>query len=128
MSPKADEPLLFKQIGTREGLSQSTVRSLIVDRHGFIWAGTLDGLNRYDGTRFLAYKPKFGTQAMLSDPRVKDIFEDRHRFIWVKKYDNTFSCYQSEIESFIHIQKTIWFFHYPIPITSKLRTAVFGSG
>jgi len=96
-----DEALAFKQISTQDGLSQNTVRSVIVDQRGFIWAGTLDGLNRYDGTRFLIYKPKFGKSISLNDHRVKTISEDAHGLIWIRKYDNTFSCYNPNNESFI---------------------------
>ena len=82
-----DEALAFKQISTQDGLSQNTVRSVIVDQRGFIWAGTLDGLNRYDGTRFLIYKPKFGKSISLNDHRVKTISEDANGLIWIRKYE-----------------------------------------
>lgn len=96
-----DETLAFKQISTQDGLSQNTVRSVIVDGRGYIWAGTLDGLNRYDGTRFLTYKPKFGKSVALNDHRVKTIVEDANQLIWIRKYDNTFSCYNHDNESFL---------------------------
>lgn len=43
-------------IGTEAGLSQGFVRCLLKDREGFLWAGTQNGLNRYDGRRFKVFK------------------------------------------------------------------------
>ncbi len=47
---------LFEHLTTDEGLSFNTVYSIIEDRQGFIWIGTLDGLNRYDGIEFKNYR------------------------------------------------------------------------
>lgn len=98
-----DESLLFRQISTKDGLSQNTVRSILIDKKGFLWAGTLDGLNRYDGSRFIVHKPQIGVNISLSDHRVRSIFEDKKGFIWVRKYDNSFSCYNPVTETFIDL-------------------------
>lgn len=101
----SEKTVTFKQISTQDGLSQNTVRSLLVDRRGFIWAGTLDGLNRYDGKHFITYKPVAGNPASLSDPRINGIFENSSGELWIRKYDNTFSCYHPATESFIELKK-----------------------
>ena len=89
----ANQPtnLHFDQISTQDGLSQNTVRAIIEDRQGFIWAGTLDGLNRYDGYRFLTYKPELGNTNSLIDHRVKDMFQDKEGYLWIKTYKNEFN-------------------------------------
>ena len=48
--------LKFAHIGTEAGLSQSNVTCILRDRQGFMWFGTRDGLNRYDGYDFDVYK------------------------------------------------------------------------
>ncbi|MFA6457554.1 MAG: two-component regulator propeller domain-containing protein, partial [Bacteroidota bacterium] len=48
--------LQFERLGIEQGLSQSTVFSVTQDSAGFLWIGTLDGLNRYDGNSFKVYK------------------------------------------------------------------------
>ena len=93
--------LHFDQISTQDGLSQNTVRSIIEDRQGFIWAGTLDGLNRYDGYRFLTYKPELGNTNSLIDHRIKDMFQDKEGYLWVKTYKNEFNCYDPISDRFI---------------------------
>ncbi|HEX2936499.1 MAG TPA: two-component regulator propeller domain-containing protein, partial [Bacteroidales bacterium] len=102
---QASESFIFKQIGTQEGLSQNTVRSILVDRKGFVWAGTLDGINRFDGSRFITYKPGFGKSVNLTDHRIRSIFEDKYGHLWLRKYDNTFSCYDPQTESLIEVKK-----------------------
>ncbi|MFA9370198.1 MAG: two-component regulator propeller domain-containing protein [Labilibaculum antarcticum] len=97
----AQESLLFNQISTKDGLSQNTVRSIVVDNMGFLWVGTLDGLVRYDGTRFITYKPQSGMPKRLTDQRVKEIHEDRDGFLWIKTYDNYYNCYNPQKECFI---------------------------
>ena len=47
--------LKFKHFGTREGLSQSSVVTILQDNHSYLWFGTRDGLNKYDGTKFIKY-------------------------------------------------------------------------
>ena len=48
--------LKFIHITTDNGLSQSNIRAIIQDRYGFIWFGTFDGLNKFDGYNFKIYK------------------------------------------------------------------------
>ncbi|MEJ2545994.1 MAG: two-component regulator propeller domain-containing protein, partial [Calditrichaceae bacterium] len=50
------EILRFKHITTDDGLSQSTIYCIIKSRDGYMWFGTADGLNRYDGYEFVIYK------------------------------------------------------------------------
>lgn len=50
----------FSQISSKNGLSQNTVRAITEDKNGFIWAGTLDGLNRYDGYNIRSYQLRTG--------------------------------------------------------------------
>ena len=93
--------LVISQLSTKNGLSQNTVRSIICDAGGFVWAGTLEGLNRYDGYKFTTYKPLQGDPYSISDHRVKDIYQDKDNYIWIKTYKNEFSCYDPKTESFL---------------------------
>ena len=91
----------FTQISSKDGLSQNTVRSILQDKQGFIWAGTLDGLNRYDGYQIITFKPQRGNKNSLADHRIKEMFEDRDGYLWIKTYNNVFSCYDPVKELFV---------------------------
>src|SRR5438552_339594 len=75
--------LKFEHLGKKEGLSQINVGCIIQDSKGFIWVGTRDGLNRYDGYNFLYYKYDAKDTASLSSSMVADIAEDKQGNIWV---------------------------------------------
>lgn len=73
----------FKHITTHEGLSQSNVTSIIQDKKGFMWFGTVDGLNRYDGYSFTVYRNDPARPASLSDNYVRAIYEDHKGRLWI---------------------------------------------
>jgi ligand-binding sensor domain-containing protein len=68
--------LKFEHIGTDAGLSQSNGTCILQDSRGFMWFGTQDGLDRYDGYKFVVYKNNPQNPASLSNSFVKDILED----------------------------------------------------
>lgn len=99
--PSQQDNIYFSQISTKNGLSQNTVRAILEDRQGFIWVGTLNGLNRFDGYQLFTYKPQPGNPKSLIDNRIKDVFQDKDGYLWIKTYKNEFSCYDPVSDSFI---------------------------
>lgn len=73
----------FEQISLDDGLSQSVVNVILQDSQGFLWVGTDDGLNRYDGYTFKVYKPDSSIPFSLSDRSITDLVEDERGYIWV---------------------------------------------
>ena len=54
--PRPDDlPIRFEHLTTADGLSQSSINSMVQDRKGFLWFGTQNGLNKYDGYTFTVY-------------------------------------------------------------------------
>ena len=98
--------LQFSQISTKDGLSQNTVRTILDDKKGFIWAGTLDGLARYDGYSIITYKPQLNNSNSLIDHRIKKVYQDKDGYLWIKTYKNEFSCYNPVLDSFIDYHPT----------------------
>jgi two-component sensor histidine kinase/ligand-binding sensor domain-containing protein len=73
----------FEHIGLREGLSQVSAYSIYEDYLGFIWIGTDDGLNRFDGYDFKVFQNSPQNGRSLSNNSVNDIFEDSKNNLWV---------------------------------------------
>lgn len=74
----------FDQWGGKEGLSQNSVTSLIEDQQGFIWIGTQDGLNRFDGQDFLVFSHDPADTCSIQNNHIVQILEDQQGTIWVK--------------------------------------------
>ena len=77
----------FERISIEQGLSQSTVFCILQDSRGFLWFGTQDGLNRYDGHEFVVYHPEEGNPNSLSNNTVRALYEDRAGQLWVGTED-----------------------------------------
>jgi len=75
--------LRFDHISTEQGLSQVTVFSILQDLEGFMWFGTEDGLNRYDGYNFEVYKHDPEDPNSLSDSRIISMIQDRSGHLWI---------------------------------------------
>jgi len=77
------QELRFQSLSPDNGLSQGTVWKIIQDRNGFMWMATDDGLNRYDGYSFLAFKFNPQTEGSISDNNVYDVVEDCSGNLWI---------------------------------------------
>ncbi|MEM9558187.1 MAG: two-component regulator propeller domain-containing protein [Acidobacteriota bacterium] len=78
--PKA---INFRHLGTEQGLSQGSVHALLQDRRGFMWLATQDGLNRWDGQRFVTYKHDPADADSLAAPHVWSLAEDAAGRLWI---------------------------------------------
>lgn len=74
----------FTRLGIEEGLSLGSVNCVMQDRYGFIWVGTQDGLNRYDGYTFTVYR-RTGSKdsTMIQELWISSILEDKSGTLWV---------------------------------------------
>ena len=61
-----DEHYYFKNLSVQNGLSQNTVHAILQDKQGFMWFGTKDGLDRYDGISFRTFMKESGTLGIIS--------------------------------------------------------------
>lgn len=74
---------VFKTISIEQGLSSSSVNCILQDSKGFLWVGTEDGLNRYDGYSFRVFKNKRGDKNSLSNNFIWSLIEDNSENIWI---------------------------------------------
>jgi len=73
----------FKHLGLEQGLSHSSVISILQDKTGFIWIGTKDGLNRFDGISFRTYQRELKSLDNLGNNSIRCLFEDKNGNIWI---------------------------------------------
>ncbi len=79
--------ITFEQLSLQHGLSQSIVKSIAQDRNGFMYFGTEDGLNRYDGYRFTVIRHDPGDENTLSYNDINALCVDSRGFIWVGTFN-----------------------------------------
>lgn len=77
------EEIKFKNFSIKEGLSQSSVNSIIQDSKGFMWFGTQDGLNQYDGHSFEVYVNDLNDSLSISNSFIRQIIETKDKNIWL---------------------------------------------
>jgi len=117
----------FIRVSISDGLSLSSVYCGIQDSKGFLWFGTEDGLNRYDGKNFTIFRPEINDTNSISEKWVEAIYEDKTNFLWIitkiginkfnpkteifKKYlsqnrssnNNLISCFYQDIQTDIWV-------------------------
>lgn len=91
----------FKHVNIDDGLSQNTIYAINQDSSGFLWFGTEEGLNRYDGQQFKVFTPEYGDSTTLSHLSVFHIFMDRKSRMWLGTQWGGMNRYDPERESFI---------------------------
>jgi ligand-binding sensor domain-containing protein/signal transduction histidine kinase len=100
----AQEPR-FKHITIEDGLSQSTINHLFQDNQGFLWIGTQDGLNRYDGYNFKIYRPEPGNKYSINAIDIWSIHQaeaDSGRVLWLGTHAGGLNIYDIVSDRFYH--------------------------
>ncbi|RCH55433.1 histidine kinase [Mucilaginibacter hurinus] len=99
--------LRFEHIGVKQGLSQATVTCIRQDSKGFIWIGTFNGLNRYDGYNFKIFRHVAKDTGSIAHNAIKDIIEDSKGNIWVATLGGGISKFDrktNRFKNFVHHQ------------------------
>ncbi|MGY5354150.1 hybrid sensor histidine kinase/response regulator transcription factor [Wenyingzhuangia sp. IMCC45467] len=101
--------LKFDNFDTSEGISSSTCIEIFQDSEGFMWFGTIDGLNRYDGYNFEVYRPVLNDENSLSNNRINSVTEDNMGVLWIGT-SNGLNIFDKKQEKFyrlsLHNQST----------------------
>ena len=79
----AQPEIMFERLSIEDGLSQSVVTSILQDKAGFIWIGTMDGLNRFDGYEFLIFRNDPEDTGSLTDNFIITLFSDSRGHLWI---------------------------------------------
>ena len=96
-------PIKFTYITPNEGLSQSNVTSILQDKRGFMWFGTQDGLNKYDGCSFTVYR--YSTQpGSISHNYIRSLYKDHQGRLWVGTDAGGLSLFDFQTETFTNFK------------------------
>ncbi|MGV3601361.1 MAG: hybrid sensor histidine kinase/response regulator transcription factor [Dyadobacter fermentans] len=95
--------LNFTAITSTEGLSSNTVHTILKDRHGLLWFGTDDGLNKYDGTDFTIYRHDRANASSLASNDISSLYEDKSGRIWVGTVQGSLHVYDRKKDAFRRI-------------------------
>lgn len=94
--------IYFDHITTEEGLSQNDINCILQDHRGFMWFGTNDGLNRYDGYGFSIYKPNPEDPNSINSNLILSIAEDSSGRIWIGTVGWGLNCFDPDTRKFRH--------------------------
>ncbi|HET6446515.1 MAG TPA: two-component regulator propeller domain-containing protein, partial [candidate division Zixibacteria bacterium] len=100
--PAEDNKLHFDHVTLEDGLSQSTTTSIVQDDQGFMWFGTSNGLNRYDGYEITVFKHIPSDSNSLSDNLIQTLFVDSSGTMWIGMEGGGLERFVGEKEQFEH--------------------------
>ncbi len=94
--------LSYSEISLEQGLSQSTVTSIVQDSVGFVWIGTNDGLNRYDGLSIKVYNYQRDKPSSISNGWINSMVYDAKGQLWIGT-NRGLNRYNFKTDSFEHV-------------------------
>jgi ligand-binding sensor domain-containing protein len=97
--------IIFNHLVIDDGLSQSSVTCIFQDRKGFMWFGTQDGLNRYDGYNIKIFKNNPNDTTSLTNNFIFSIIEDQSGILYIETQGGAFHRYNPRSETFHIINK-----------------------
>ena len=76
-------PLRFEHIAEKDGLSNNSVNDIFCDSRGFMWFGTADGLNMYDGVSINIYRHSIIDTLSVAGNMIGSVAEDKNKILWI---------------------------------------------
>ncbi len=95
----------FRQVGVGDGLPSSTIAALALDRDGYLWIGTRDGLARYDGVGYRLYRHVPGDAASLPGNSVQALYVDARNRLWVGVESQGLAVLDTDRGAFRHLSQ-----------------------
>src|SRR4030095_9470310 len=108
------------QYTEKDGLPGAQVNSILVDKHGYLWVGTINGLARYDGYEFKRFYYNPNDTASVHGLNVFPMFEDRHGKIWIGTHQSYLNAYDPVLKNFRQYE-----FAHLIKHTANIEVDVF---
>ncbi len=136
----AQRKYTFEHLTVKHGLSQGSVLCILQDSKGFMWFGTQDGLNRYDGYHVKVFKNIPGDSTSLNGSYILTIAEDSNQTLWIRtneggtilnRFDRateSFTQVPGDSVNLLHAQKNVSRQEYDEPSGVQWRGTARGSG
>lgn len=110
----------FKKYQVEEGLSHNTVWCVLQDSYGFMWFGTSDGLNRFDGRNFVVFRNDYNDKNSLGNNSVQSLFEDTDKNLWIGTINGIY-IYDRKTDRFTFFSKKT---EYGVSISSEIKKII----
>ncbi|HLO16104.1 MAG TPA: two-component regulator propeller domain-containing protein, partial [Anaerolineales bacterium] len=94
----------FEHFTIEDGLSQNAGLVIFQDRRGYLWFGTQDGLNRYDGFSFKIFKHDLDDPHSISHNSILAITEDKDGYLWIGTWGGGLNRFDPATETFVRYQ------------------------
>lgn len=94
----------FNTLGHKDGLAANIVLSVTQDATGFMWIGTSEGLNRFDGRELITYRHDPDDPHSIPANRISKVFIDSQNRLWLACLGGGLSRYRPHSDDFVHIQ------------------------
>ncbi|NHE58149.1 hybrid sensor histidine kinase/response regulator transcription factor [Cyclobacterium plantarum] len=91
-----DPEISFRKLKTGQNLSSGNIQAIFQDRDGYLWFGTNNGLNRYDGSTLNVYYSDEGDSSTVSSSSIYKIFQGPDGDIWLKDFERVFNIYRKD--------------------------------
>lgn len=101
LNANQEKEIKFEHITPAMGLSQATIHCILQDSKGFLWFGTEDGLNKYDGYNFTIFRHNERDSNSISDNFIWTLCEDKNQNLWIGTSNGGLNKYDREKEIFV---------------------------
>ncbi|TCC90203.1 hybrid sensor histidine kinase/response regulator [Pedobacter frigiditerrae] len=130
----AQPPVKIEHYSTEDGLSHDIITCMYKDSQGYMWFGTWNGINRFDGHNFTSFTSSPGQVSQIKNVRIEQIFEDQANHLWVKSYDGEVYRFDKGTERFtslssiLSLQKKMIFDRILMVADGKLWVSTINKG
>jgi ligand-binding sensor domain-containing protein len=108
-SAACQDPFFFKSLNLDNGLSQNTVNTVCQDQYGFMWFGTNDGLNKYDGYDFTVYRSDPSDKYALRSDAISCMLLDSEQNLWIGTRGGGLNRYDHVMDRFVYYDLNLTF-------------------
>ena len=105
LGQRIQKKVKFRRVEANSKISNSSITSILQDSKGFLWVGTDDGLNRYDGYDFKVYRNIENDTTSLVKNKIQSIFEDSRGTLWISTLNSGLHRYNRALDVFNRVSE-----------------------